>query len=99
MKSIRLVSTLTISVLGFLLLFPQLGIAAERVVFEARKILTMDPSMPEARFVVVEDGRILSVSNALTELDAWLEGVDYRIDSRFYNFRNDITRFHHCFVT
>jgi predicted amidohydrolase YtcJ len=83
MKSIRLVSTLTISVLGFLLLFPQLGIAAERVVFEARKILTMDPSMPEARFVVVEDGRILSVSNALTELDAWLEGVDYRIDSRF----------------
>ena len=78
-----LVSSRTVLALALLLLFPLIGIAAERVVFEARKIVTMDPSIPEARYVVVEDGRILSVANSLAQLDAWLDNQDYRIDSQF----------------
>nr|MCS5580846.1 hypothetical protein [Gammaproteobacteria bacterium] len=72
-----LVSSRTVLALALLLLFPLIGIAAERVVFEARKIVTMDPSIPEARYVVVEDGRILSVANSLAQLDAWLDNQDY----------------------
>ena len=78
-----LVPPRTVLVLALLLLFPLIGIAAERVVFEARKIVTMDPSIPEARYVVVEDGRILGVGNSLAQLGAWLENQDYRIDSQF----------------
>ncbi|HJO11462.1 MAG TPA: amidohydrolase [Gammaproteobacteria bacterium] len=83
MKSASFTFTFASTVLGFLLLYPLSSLAAERTVFEARKIVTMDPSMPEARFVVVETGRILSVGNSLLELETWLDGVDYSIDSQF----------------
>ena len=70
-------------VLVLLLLIPQISISAERIVFEARKIITMDQSMPEARYIAVEDGRILGVGNSLAQLDAWLVNQNYRIDSQF----------------
>ena len=70
-------------VLVLLLLIPQISISAERIVFEARKIITMDQSMPEARYIAVEDGRILGVGNSLAQLDAWLVNQTYRIDSQF----------------
>ena len=70
-------------VLVLLLLIPQISISAERIVFEARKIITMDQSMPEARYIAVEDGRILGVGNSLAQLDAWLVNQNYRMDSQF----------------
>ena len=70
-------------ILVLLLLIPQIGISAERIVFEARKIITMDQSMPEARYIVVEDGRILGVGSSLAQLDAWLVNQDYRLDGQF----------------
>ena len=70
-------------VLVLLLLIPQISISAERIVFEARKIITMDQSMPEARYIVVEDGRILGVGSSLAQLDAWLVNQDYRLDGQF----------------
>ncbi|MEE3300612.1 MAG: amidohydrolase [Pseudomonadota bacterium] len=70
-------------VLVLLLLIPQISISAERIVFEARKIITMDQSMPEARYIAVEDGRILGVGNSLAQLDPWLVNQNYRIDSQF----------------
>ena len=39
--------------------------------------------MPEARYIAVEDGRILGVGNSLAQLDAWLVNQNYRIDSQF----------------
>ena len=70
-------------VLVLLLLIPQISISAERIVFEARKIITMDQSMPEARYIAVEDGRVLGVGDSLAQLDAWLVNQNYRIDSQF----------------
>ena len=70
-------------ILVLLLLIPQISISAERIVFEARKIITMDQSMPEARYIVVEDGRILGVGSSLAQLDAWLVNQDYRLDAQF----------------
>ena len=70
-------------ILVLLLLIPQISISAERIVFEARKIITMDQSMPEARYIVVEDGRILGVGSSLAQLDAWLVNQDYRLDGQF----------------
>ena len=39
-------------------------------VYRARRILTMNPSRPEATHVAVRDGRILG------ETPAWIEGSD-----------------------
>ncbi|MFP6615928.1 MAG: amidohydrolase, partial [Candidatus Hydrogenedentota bacterium] len=43
----------------------------------------MDPSFPDARFVAVEDGRILGVGNSLGELSVWLDGYEHRVDTLF----------------
>ncbi len=43
---------------------------ADITVFKAKKIITMDPSRPEATHVAVQDGKILAVGDA-TCADAW----------------------------
>ncbi len=48
-------------------------------VFSAKKIVTMNPSRPEASHVAVREGRILAVGD-LAELEAWGE---YTLDGRF----------------
>lgn len=48
-------------------------------VFSARRILTMDPSLPVATHIAVKDGRILAVG-PIEELD---ELGDYALDARF----------------
>ncbi len=48
-------------------------------VFRARKIITMNPSRPEANCVAVREGRILG-AGTLGELDGW---GDYQLDDRF----------------
>ena len=51
----------------------------ETTVFSARKILTMNPSCPEATHVAVRDGRILGVGS-LAELSGW---GTHTLDERF----------------
>lgn len=52
-------------------------------IFEAAKIITMEPSNPEARFVAVSDGLILGLGNTLAELDPWTQGRSVEVDRHF----------------
>ena len=55
---------------------------SEITVFTARKIRTMNPSMPEATAVAVRDGKIVEVGS-LETLKPWLDAFAHRIDERF----------------
>ncbi|MDP9900313.1 amidohydrolase [Variovorax ginsengisoli] len=48
-------------------------------VFQARKILTMNPMQPEATHVAVRDGKVLAVGD-LARMQAW---GDFTLDTRF----------------
>ncbi len=48
-------------------------------IYSAKKIITMNPSRPDASHVAVRDGRILAVGD-LAELETW---GDYMLDERF----------------
>ncbi|HEB90124.1 MAG TPA: hypothetical protein ENI85_11175 [Deltaproteobacteria bacterium] len=52
-------------------------------VFPAKKILTMDPRYPEARFVVVRKGMIVAIGRKESDLAPWLSGTDHEFDRRF----------------
>ena len=53
--------------------------ATELVVYTARKIITMEPALPQATAVAVADGRIVSVGT-LESLKPWLAVSDVTID-------------------
>ncbi|MEM5472882.1 amidohydrolase [Hoeflea sp. AS60] len=57
---------------------------SEIVVFTARKIRTMNESLPEATAVAVRDGKIIEVGT-LETIKPWLESHPHRIDTRFKN--------------
>lgn len=52
-------------------------------VFVARRIVTMEPALPEARVVAVRGGRILALGQSLEDLAPWLDGVPHEIDRSF----------------
>lgn len=52
-------------------------------VFEAARIVTMEPSFPSARFAAVADGTILGVANSIAELAPWTVGREVVIDRQF----------------
>jgi predicted amidohydrolase YtcJ len=52
-------------------------------IFEAAKIITMEPSLPSARFVAVSGGIILGVADSVAALDAWTRGRTVSLDRRF----------------
>ncbi|MBT3143421.1 amidohydrolase [Ruegeria litorea] len=54
---------------------------ADITIFQARTIVTMNPSAPKATHVAVRDGRILGVG-ALSDLQGW---GDYELNSQFAN--------------
>ena len=54
----------------------------ELTIFVAKRIHTMDPSLPEATAVAVAGGRIVAVGD-LESMAPWREGRDVRIDDRF----------------
>jgi predicted amidohydrolase YtcJ len=56
---------------------------AQVTVFEAAKILTMEPSNPLARFAAVADGIILGVADSLAVLEPWTRGRSVSVDRRF----------------
>lgn len=55
---------------------------SEIVVYVARKIRTMEPSLPEATAVAVRDGQIVEVGS-LETLKPWLDAHPHRIDRMF----------------
>ena len=52
------------------------------VIYTAKKIITMEPALPEATAVAVADGRIVAVGS-LDSLGSWREQKNSRIDRRF----------------
>ena len=52
------------------------------VIYTAKKIITMEPALPEATAVAVANGRIVAVGS-LESLGSWTEQKDARIDRRF----------------
>ena len=52
-------------------------------IFEAAKIITMEPSFPSARFAAVADGIILGLADSLAELEPWTRGQNIEVDRRF----------------
>ena len=54
----------------------------EIIVYTARKVRTMNPSMPEATAVAVRDGMIVETGTVET-MQPWLEAYPHRIDDRF----------------
>lgn len=71
-----------LTALGGSFLAPKLGVAARSpvTIFEARLIITMEPSQPRARFVAVADGMILGLASTRAELDVWTQGRAVRED-------------------
>ena len=51
-------------------------------VYPARKVITMNPSQPEATAVAVRDDRIVEVGS-MESLQPWLASHEYQIDDRF----------------
>ena len=59
------------------------GVSADQLtVYPAKKIITMDPSMPTATAVAVRDDRVVAVGTMDT-LKPWLDAHEYEIDERF----------------
>ncbi len=52
-------------------------------VYEARRIITMEPSFPTARFVAVADGIILGLGDSLAALEPWTSGRTVTLDRQF----------------
>jgi predicted amidohydrolase YtcJ len=52
-------------------------------VFEARRIVTMEPAQPTARFVAVADGMILGLADTLAALAPWTSGREVKLDRSF----------------
>ena len=55
----------------------------EVTVFEAARIITMEPGFPEARYVATSDGIILGLGQTLEELEAWTRDREFTVDRRF----------------
>ena len=53
--------------------------SAELVVYTAKKIITMEPALPQATAVAVADGRIVSVGT-LESLKPWLDASEFTVD-------------------
>ncbi len=74
------------NLLGGMAALPLVGAAApdrQVTVFEAGRIITMEPSQPTARFAAVADGMILSVADNLDALAPWTTGQSVTVNRQF----------------
>lgn len=62
---------------------PQSAAPGEVHVYVAKKIITMEPAMPEAKVVAVKDGLILGVGRTLEDIAPWIAGQPHVIDRGF----------------
>ena len=49
-------------------------------VFEAQRIVTMEPALPSARFVAVAGGMVLGLAERIEQLASWTQGREVRHD-------------------
>lgn len=71
-----------IGAMPFASLAARAAVAGPVTVFTGN-FVTMEPSLPEARFVAVSGGMILGVADRLADLDAWTSGREVRLETRF----------------
>ncbi len=64
------------------LLCAALAQAGELTVYTAKKIITMEPALPVATAVAVDEGRIVAVGD-LDSLDSWITARGANVDRRF----------------
>ena len=50
--------------------------------YPAKKVITMNPSMPEAQAILVEDERIVEVGT-IEHMQPWLDAKPHRVDDSF----------------
>ena len=84
-RSILLASCLLVSVstpVDAESITPYMAKPTEITVLVAKKIVTMDPAIPEASAVAIADGKILSVGS-LADLKPWLDKYPHTIDRSF----------------
>ena len=55
----------------------------EVTVFEAARIITMEPGYPDARYVATADGIILGLGQTLEDLEAWTRDRKVTVDRQF----------------
>jgi len=52
-------------------------------VFQAKEIVTLNPDMPKAHYIAVEDDKILAIGQTLDEMKSWLDRKKYTINDQF----------------
>ncbi|MED5563069.1 MAG: amidohydrolase [Gemmatimonadota bacterium] len=80
--SARTILRLAVPWVALWVLIPASASANQLTVYPARRIITMDPSLPSATAVAVRDDRIVAVGTMET-LEPWLEVFDYEVDETF----------------
>ena len=80
--SARTILRLAVPWVALWVLIPASASANQLTVYPARRIITMDPSLPSATAVAVRDDRIVAVGT-MEMLEPWLEAFDYEIDETF----------------
>ena len=80
--SARTILRLAVLWVALWVLIPASASANQLTVYPARRIITMDPSLPSATAVAVRDDRIVAVGTMET-LEPWLGAFDYEIDETF----------------
>ena len=80
--SARTILRLAVPWVALWVLIPASAAANQLTVYPARRIITMDPSLPSATAVAVRDDRIVAVGT-MEMLEPWLEAFDYEIDETF----------------
>ncbi len=75
------------SALGLLAATPLAAAVAARAavpaaitVFEARRLMTMEPARPSCRYVAVAGGLIVALGDTLAALEPWTNGRDIKLD-------------------
>lgn len=74
------------SLLSGIAALPLVGAAGANrsvTVFEASRIITMEPSQPAARFAAVAGGMVLSVADSLEALAPWTDGRSVTVNRQF----------------
>lgn len=62
---------------------PVRAATAPITIFEARRIVTMEPARPVCRYVAVDGGLIMAIGDTLEELAPWTHGREVKLDRRF----------------
>jgi len=58
---------------------------ADITIYQAKKIITMEPAWPEGRYVAVRGDRVVGVGRTMDDLKAWTDTHPYTVDKTFSN--------------